>query len=270
MRNEIYTVASLEHDLEWIKKNLELNNQKPEDVEVTIKQGWHEYPIYGFSLGWGKTVKCQIEYFESDEIKVVAPDSRPEGGGEFWYSRGCGTGCDGFPDCSGFVVSKKAGERISRMVKYILEDDEPSSYLDYREYEPTHIQYKFSGTEFDVEKLSKESKENNGVITEEMLRNCMVGLHKKEFLKRLEEIGLSDFENYEKGDVDWVDNDDINYILGSCIDENNVPYSSAINDPYVMKFLAWSIANFNEDIAIELINEFKNDGKEILRDSNQA
>ena len=54
----------------------------------------------------------------------VAPDSKPEVS-EYWRSRGV----------SGFVVSKLAGERLTRLVKYVLNTDEPLSHLDYREYE---------------------------------------------------------------------------------------------------------------------------------------
>ena len=63
----------------------------------------------------------------------VAPDSKPEVG-EYWRSRGY--------DLSGFVVSKLAGERLTRLVKYVLDTDEPLSHLDYREFEPNWIQFK--------------------------------------------------------------------------------------------------------------------------------
>lgn len=50
----------------------------------------------------------------SDYYKMfyVAPDSKPEVG-EYWRSRGV----------SGFVVSKSAGERLTRLVKYVLNTD---------------------------------------------------------------------------------------------------------------------------------------------------
>lgn len=71
----------------------------------------------------------------SDYYKMfyVAPDSKPEVG-EYWRSRGY--------DLSGFVVSKLAGERLTRLVKYVLNTDEPLSHLDYREFEPNWIQFK--------------------------------------------------------------------------------------------------------------------------------
>ena len=39
-------------------------------------------------------------------------------------------------------VSKLAGERLTRLVKYVLNTDEPLSHLDYREFEPNWIQFK--------------------------------------------------------------------------------------------------------------------------------
>ena len=77
-------------------------------------------------------------------------------------------------DVSGFVKSKKAGERLLRFVKYVLEKDETETWLDYREYEPEWIQFKFSAKEFDVEKLSKLSEANNDIITEEIIRECIL------------------------------------------------------------------------------------------------
>lgn len=95
----------------------------------------------------------------------VQPDIRPEEG-EYWKSRGIGY------DLSGFVKSKAAGERLREMVKKVLEKDEPKSWLDYREFEPEWIQFKFQKEEFDLEKLDKLSKENNGILTESILIEC--------------------------------------------------------------------------------------------------
>lgn len=36
------------------------------------------------------------------------------------------------------------------------------------------IQYKFSASEFDVNKLDQMSNDNNGVITEKILRECVI------------------------------------------------------------------------------------------------
>lgn len=59
-----------------------------------------------------------------------------------------------------------------RMVRYVLDKDDPKSWLDYREREPNWIQFKFSAEEFDVEKLD-EMTTPSGIITEEILRKCM-------------------------------------------------------------------------------------------------
>lgn len=71
----------------------------------------------------------------------VAPDSKPEIG-EYWRSRGVGY------DLSGFVVSKLAGERLTRLVKYVLNTDEPN-----------WIQFKFQKEEFNLELLDKLARE---------------------------------------------------------------------------------------------------------------
>lgn len=96
----------------------------------------------------------------------VWPDPRPEGGGEYWNSRGIGY------DLSGFVKSKKAGERLLEMVKEVLGVEKPKTWLDWREYEPKWIQFKFQGEEFDLEKLNKMAIENNNILTKEILMEC--------------------------------------------------------------------------------------------------
>lgn len=60
-----------------------------------------------------------------------------------------------------------------RMVKYILDTDEPKTFLDYREFEPNWIQFKFSAEEFDVEKLSQMAIDNDDIITEQIIRQCV-------------------------------------------------------------------------------------------------
>ena len=95
----------------------------------------------------------------------VQPDPRPEYG-EYWYSRGIGY------DLSGFVKSKLAGERLLLMVKEVLLKSHSDSWLDYREHEPEWIQFKFQGSEFNLEKLEKMVEENNRIITKEILSEC--------------------------------------------------------------------------------------------------
>lgn len=61
------------------------------------------------------------------------------------------------------------------MVKEVLGVEEPKTWLDYREFEPKWIQFKFQSEEFDLEKLEKMAKENNDVMTKEILIVCKKG-----------------------------------------------------------------------------------------------
>ena len=72
---------------------------------------------------------------------------------------------------SGFVKSKQAGERLLEIVKEVLGKEEPASWLDWREYEPTWIQFKFQKEEFDLEKLEKMAI-NNRILNKEILIAC--------------------------------------------------------------------------------------------------
>lgn len=145
-------------------ENYRTNKIDPNTVPVFIRFGGFDYVIENFS--WCMPPKCIIETSKSSKLIFTAPDSRPEVG-EYWKSRGPSDF-----DCSGFVVSKLAGERLLRLVKYILETDNPESWLDFRDYEPNWIQFKFSAKEFNVEKLDKLSTEAEGIITEKILREC--------------------------------------------------------------------------------------------------
>lgn len=98
----------------------------------------------------------------------IPADPRPENGGEYWKPRPIGY------DLSGFVKSKAAGERLLEMVKEVLETDEPASWLDYRDFEPEWIQFKFQKKEFNVEKLRQMVLDNDGVITKEILIACKI------------------------------------------------------------------------------------------------
>lgn len=73
---------------------------------------------------------------------------------------------------SGFVVSKLSGERLTRLVKYVLNTDKPLSHLDYREFEPDWIQFKFQKEEFNLELLDKLARANDNVVNETILRQC--------------------------------------------------------------------------------------------------
>lgn len=78
-------------------------------------------------------------------------DERPEEG-EYWSSRGVGY------DLSGFVRTKKAGERILDMVHEVLGTKKCKTYLDYRPNEPTWIQFKFDKDEFNLDAIDKASR----------------------------------------------------------------------------------------------------------------
>ena len=151
------------------------NNKCPCDIPVYITKNGKKYQVkdYNFGIAFGHEINVFIDFNEYNVIEYVAPDSRPEEG-EYWRSRGTGVGSDGVADCSGFVVSKLAGERLRRMVRLVLESDDTKSYLDFREREPNWIQFKFNGEEFDVEKLDKMAHENNDVLTIDILKQCKI------------------------------------------------------------------------------------------------
>lgn len=73
---------------------------------------------------------------------------------------------------SGFVKTKKAGERILAMVHEVLGTTECKTFLDYRPSEPTWIQFKFQKEEFDLDMLDALSRKNGGVITKEIIEKC--------------------------------------------------------------------------------------------------
>jgi hypothetical protein len=164
------TLANLQQWVEDWVHNCELNHKDPSEVEFAIKDSTErkEYRPFSGYLAWGSDgTTAGIEFFRSDVIRFDPKDERPPVG-EYWKSRGASTF-----DVSGFVSSRAAGMRLVRMVCYILDTDEPKSWLDYREYEPNWIQFKFSAEEFDVEKLDELARANGNVITEQIVRMCV-------------------------------------------------------------------------------------------------
>ena len=162
--------AALMNTLENFESNCFRNNIDTTKVPVVINKGRLLYgiPWFGVSLGIGNGARITIEPYHENAMPILE-DVRPEAkNAEYWNSRGASD-----LDVSGFVKSKKAGERLLRMVKYILEKDEIETWLDWRETEPEWIQFKFSANEFDVEKLSKMARDNNDIITEEIIRECV-------------------------------------------------------------------------------------------------
>lgn len=154
-----------------IKRNAEANNINPSKVPMFISVDSKRYCISGTGFSFGTlgmigSLFTDIEGSHSERLYYVAPDKRPEEG-EYWVSRGVSTS-----DVSGFVASKPAGERLLRMVKMVLETDEPKSWLDYRETEPNWIQFKFRDEEFDIKKLDEMSLEKGGIITLDILKKC--------------------------------------------------------------------------------------------------
>ena len=163
------SLAALLDAVENAYNSIVRNGADPRNVPVVIEFRDLKYaiPWFGFSTGFGsKGCACYIKSFESEKIMPIVPDIRPDGEGEYWRSRG-----PGYPDISGFVKSKQAGERIDKMVSEIIGDIH-LTHLDYRENEPTWIQYKFHSDEFDMEMLDKLTKENNGIITKEIIKKC--------------------------------------------------------------------------------------------------
>lgn len=164
-----YAHAALHH--------CEINNLDPYKVPVflTLERDNNLYSNIGLGICCSSQLGTYVTLGFSDYYKMfyVAPDSKPEVG-EYWRSRGVGY------DLSGFVVSKLAGERLTRLVKYVLNTDEPRSHLDYREFEPNWIQFKFQKEEFNLELLDKLSRANDNIVNEAILRQCMINDTKKE------------------------------------------------------------------------------------------
>ena len=157
--------------IEDARRNAIKNGYDPTKIPVVIRFDNINYAIPWYGAGYGIGSKGFSMFIESGnyhKIMPIVPDVRPESGeGEYWYSRG-----PGYPDISGFVKSKQAGERMDKMVSEVLMNNEHKSWLDYRETEPTWIQYKFHSDEFDMEMLDKLTKENNGIITKEIIKKC--------------------------------------------------------------------------------------------------
>ena len=166
------SLEELKKTVDHMVKTAESNNTDISAVPVFINSNSEMYAIDGSSISWGKLgiicgLNTEFEGEYNQRVHYVAPDERPEDG-EYWTSRGVGY------DLSGFVKSKPAGERLLRMVKYVLETDEPKSWLDYRENEPEWIQFKFQKEEFDLEKLDGLARKNNDILTIEILRQCVI------------------------------------------------------------------------------------------------
>mgnify|MGYP007070327926 CR=1 FL=1 len=168
---KIITLSPLKNGVDDWVKTCHKNNVDPSDVPFLIEHDRREYRPFSGRISFGSNgVTVAIEYFDSDIVRYEPKDERPDGGGEYWKSRGASSF-----DVSGFVSSRAAGLRLLRMVKYVLDTDEPKTWLDYREAEPNWIQFKFSADEFDVEKLDQMATANGNVLTETIVRLCVKG-----------------------------------------------------------------------------------------------
>ena len=216
----------------------EINNLDPYKVPVFLTLDYNEnlYSYVGLSICSSSQLGTYVTLGSSDYYKMfyVAPDSKPEVG-EYWRSRGVGY------DLSGFVVSKLAGERLTRLVKYVLNTDEPLSHLDYREFEPNWIQFKFQKEEFNLELLDKLARANDNIVNEAILRQCMIPKKRQIYNffddgkcspSRLYKAYVKKVIPFNKADIhlkihlvnsaldyDWIWNGDTDYFIGCYIPE---------------------------------------------------
>jgi len=110
------------------------------------------------------------------------PDTRPEGDGEFFHSRGLGTDmtpgcfvCGGersyYSNIAAFVQCKEAGERVVSMFK-------SGARLDYRDFEPDRVQVKIgacSSHRANLEALHRHTGDVGGKLTMEILELALKG-----------------------------------------------------------------------------------------------
>jgi len=111
------------------------------------------------------------------------PDTRPEGGGEFFRSRGigldschcfvCGTqdrdgkGHTMLNNIAAFVQTKEAGGRVVAMFQH-------GARLDYRDYEPDRVQVKIGACDVHLPNLQKlEELAKDGILTQEIVKAAL-------------------------------------------------------------------------------------------------
>lgn len=216
----------------------EINNLDPDKVPVflTLERDNNLYSNIGLGICCSSQLGTYVTLESSDYYKMfyVAPDSKPEVG-EYWGSRGVGY------DLSGFVVSKLAGERLTRLVKYVFNTDEPLSHLDYREFEPNWSQFKFQKEEFNLELLDKLARANDNIVNEAILRQCMIPKKRQIYNffddgkcspSRLYKAYIKKVIPFNKADIhlkihlvnsalncSWIWNGDTDYFIGCYIPE---------------------------------------------------
>jgi hypothetical protein len=131
------------------------------------------------SIGFGDLYPELQEHPRKGTPAHGKPDKRPEGGGEFFYSRGigldnctcfvCGThdrdgkGHTMLNNIAAFVQTKEAGERVVAMFNQ-------GAWLDYRDYEPDRVQVKIGACDKHLPNLKRLDKlTDDGIITPEMV-----------------------------------------------------------------------------------------------------
>jgi len=111
------------------------------------------------------------------------PDKRPDGGGEFFHSRGIGLdSCNCFVcgtdirdkkanmylnNIAAFVQCKEAGERVVAMFKR-------GARLDYRDFEPDRVQVKIGACDKHLPNLQRlDELTKDGILTQEMVEEAI-------------------------------------------------------------------------------------------------
>ena len=154
------------------KLKFEVRSENPMGI---VKYGGHPENPSDPKSKWVMESAIKIEHPRKGIPAWEPVDERPEEG-EYWNSRG-----PGYPDVSGFVKTKAAGERILAMVHEVLGTDKCKTYLDFRPSEPTWIQFKFHKDEFDIEKLDSLTRDS-GIITKDIIKQCIYGKSSKQGL----------------------------------------------------------------------------------------
>lgn len=136
------------------------------------------------TIGFGELYPELSEHPRKGTPSHGTQDKRPEGGGEFFRSRGigldscvcfvCGTSDrDGKGHCmlnniAAFVVCKEAGERVVAMFAQ-------GARLDYRKHEPDYVQVKIGACDAhlpNLKALDELTGKADGVITAQMIQEA--------------------------------------------------------------------------------------------------
>ena len=84
---ETYSVGDLLRIVQGWKKNPDLNHKNIYEVPVYLQDGFEKYVIHQASLSFGESFSTSFEFSKTyGKCNFVAPDKRPEGGGEYWQT----------------------------------------------------------------------------------------------------------------------------------------------------------------------------------------